>query len=135
MPDPVDAMKPWTIKSLATKTQNIIIAAARRENLTVGQWIERRVSEWERQGSPETRSVSVDLPGLLHAAAAFAAVAKLPQDVRLLISQQARSIAGKPGRKPRQTDASAINHIQIMNEPKRLLNGLKSPLHTDDSRE
>jgi hypothetical protein len=36
MSDPVDLIKPWSIKSVATRTQNLDTAAARRENLTVG---------------------------------------------------------------------------------------------------
>jgi hypothetical protein len=53
MSDPVDTIRPWTIKSLPTRTQGMILAAAKREGLTVGQWLERRVDEWANQGSPE----------------------------------------------------------------------------------
>jgi hypothetical protein len=40
---------PWTIKAVRTETRN---AAARREGLTVGQWLERRVNEWLADGGP-----------------------------------------------------------------------------------
>ena len=52
MDEPVDAVAPWTIKAVATRTRDTVTAAARKEGLTVGQWLERRVSEWEGQGSP-----------------------------------------------------------------------------------
>lgn len=50
--EPVDSVAPWTIKSVATSTREAITKAARREGLTVGQWLERRVAEWEAEGSP-----------------------------------------------------------------------------------
>jgi hypothetical protein len=49
---PVDAMGPWTIKAVPTETRNKVIAAARQEGLTVGQWLERRVNEWLADGGP-----------------------------------------------------------------------------------
>lgn len=48
----VDKVGPWTIKAVATATRDAVTNAARREGLTVGQWLERRVAEWERAGSP-----------------------------------------------------------------------------------
>lgn len=50
--DPVDTAAPWTIKSVSVATREAVTKAARRENLTVGQWLERRVAEWEAEGSP-----------------------------------------------------------------------------------
>jgi len=49
--DPVDSIGPWTIKSVAKATREAVTNAAKRENLTVGQWLERRVADWEGQGS------------------------------------------------------------------------------------
>jgi hypothetical protein len=40
----IDAMEPWTIKGVTTETRKRVIAAARKEGLTVGQWLERRVN-------------------------------------------------------------------------------------------
>ena len=42
----VDKIAPWTIKSVATETRDLAIMSARKEGLTVGQWLERRVREW-----------------------------------------------------------------------------------------
>lgn len=50
--NPVDQVAPWTIKAISKTTRDIVTRAAQRENLTVGQWLERRVSEWEGAGSP-----------------------------------------------------------------------------------
>jgi hypothetical protein len=55
---PADDMAPWTVKSLPTRTRTMISTAARREGVTVGQWIERRVDDWEAEGGP----VRVALP-------------------------------------------------------------------------
>lgn len=102
--EPVDLMKPWTVKSLSTRVIEGIAAAARRENLTVGQWVEKRYAEWEGQGSPTpSGNPAADLVALLHAAAVFAAAAKLPREVRLLISDTARQARGLPGRQPDHT--------------------------------
>ena len=51
-PDPVDTIAPWTIKAVAKTTRDAVTNAARREGLTVGQWLERRVTEWEGAGGP-----------------------------------------------------------------------------------
>jgi hypothetical protein len=56
--DPVDAMGPWTIKSVPTSTKEAVIKAARQEGCTVGQWLERRVGQWLADGSP----IPVDAP-------------------------------------------------------------------------
>jgi hypothetical protein len=54
-----DAVKPWTIKSIATEARDLAIMAARREGLTVGIWLERVIraataGEFaaDRQGRP-----------------------------------------------------------------------------------
>ena len=43
--DPVDTVGPWTIKSVAKATYDLVTNAARREGLTVGQLLERHVVE------------------------------------------------------------------------------------------
>lgn len=48
----VDSVAPWTIKSVSTKTRETITLAARKEGLTVGQWLDKRVGEWVEDGSP-----------------------------------------------------------------------------------
>ena len=47
----IDLAQPWTIKSVPNETRAKVIAAARREGLTVGRWLERRVRELAA-GSP-----------------------------------------------------------------------------------
>ena len=42
----IDVMEPWIIKGVTTETREQVIAAARKDGLTVGQWLERRVNEW-----------------------------------------------------------------------------------------
>jgi hypothetical protein len=46
---PVDAVGPWTIKAVPTEIRNLAISAARKEGLTVSQWLERRVREWTNE--------------------------------------------------------------------------------------
>ncbi len=43
--DPIDIIKPWTIKAVATEARDLEIIAARREGMTVGQWLERVIRE------------------------------------------------------------------------------------------
>ena len=50
MDEPIDTMGPWTIKAVPTEIRNKVTAAARKEGLTVGQWLERRVNEWLEDG-------------------------------------------------------------------------------------
>ena len=51
-PEPLDTMVPWTIRAVPTATRDAITKAARLEDLTVGQWLEKRVAEWLADGSP-----------------------------------------------------------------------------------
>jgi hypothetical protein len=58
-PPPIDTIGPWTIKAVPTETRNRVTVAARKEGLTVGQWLERRVNEWlegRRAGHGQSRS-------------------------------------------------------------------------------
>jgi len=48
----LDSIAPWTIKSISSKTREVATTAARKEGITVGQWLEKRVSEWLEAGSP-----------------------------------------------------------------------------------
>jgi hypothetical protein len=43
---PIDAVEPWTIKGVTMETRERVMAAARQEGLTVGQWLEQRTNEW-----------------------------------------------------------------------------------------
>lgn len=97
--DPVDVMKPWTIKSVTTRTANGIIRAAQREGLTVGQWLDKRFAEWEGQGSPvpvKPTAVSVsEVAAVMQGAAAMATAGlKVPSGARSLIAESIRTIRG-----------------------------------------
>jgi len=86
--EPVDTMAPWTIKSVSATTREAITKAARREGLTVGQWLEKRVGEWEEEGSPVQMSHGAplnlgDLAAMMQAARALAMAAKEPVPPRL----------------------------------------------------
>ena len=43
---PIDNGSPWTIIGVNTATREQVIAAAQKEGLTVGQWLERGINEW-----------------------------------------------------------------------------------------
>jgi hypothetical protein len=55
--DPVDLTKisPWTIKAFPVETRKAIVRAAEIEGVSVGQWIEHRVREWQEQTGFQTR--------------------------------------------------------------------------------
>jgi hypothetical protein len=106
MDDPVDTVAPWTIKAVPTDTRNKVIVAARKEGLTVGQWLERRVNEWledgspvpQMNGSPASSSIE-DLCRLTEAAAKLAASRKdkhLPNNLAGLLSRRLREALTTP---------------------------------------
>jgi len=111
--EPVDTIAPWTIKAVAKATRDAVTNAARREGLTVGQWLERRVAEWEGAGSP----VPVSGPGpvnlgelaqAMEAARALASDAKVPVPPQLardglhMVRLAIRQARGLPRRKQPQ---------------------------------
>lgn len=104
--DAVDIAAPWTIKSVPTQTRMAVIAAAKREGITVGQWLERRVAEWLADGSPTPVSNLgkpdlQDVAKLLDAARELATAAgvKVPPTMAreglALARQQTRAALGK----------------------------------------
>lgn len=109
--DLVDAAAPWTIKSVSVATREAVTAAARREGLTVGQWLERRVAEWEAEGSPMPVSGPAppgpapnlgDLAQAWQAARALAEAAGIPvpphlaRDAFAAVKQATRQARGLP---------------------------------------
>jgi hypothetical protein len=56
-PAAIDTMAPWTIKAFPTDARRRIVRAAEIQGVTVGQWIEQRLLEWEAAGS-ENRVVN-----------------------------------------------------------------------------
>jgi hypothetical protein len=93
----VDAMEPWTIKSCARRTRLKVVRLAQVEGLTVGQWLERRVDEWEADGSPVPTNGHQE-NGVANPVSALALVLQavgmqpehLPREVRILINDLAR---------------------------------------------
>jgi hypothetical protein len=111
--EPVDTIAPWTIKAVAKTTREAVTNAARREGLTVGQWLERRVADWEGGGSPVPVSSppAVNLGELaqaIEAARALASDAKVPVPPQLakeglnMVRLAIRQARGLPRRKPPQ---------------------------------
>lgn len=52
-----ESLGPWTIKVVPKETRDAAINAARREGMTVGQWLERRVREWTAEDGSGTAMV------------------------------------------------------------------------------
>jgi hypothetical protein len=93
--EPVDTVGPWSLKAVPTQTRQAVIAAARRENLTVGQWLELRVREWTEAGSPvtvsEPQSTGQDLALIERAVTAAVALAGAP-DVPVAFRRRANRL-------------------------------------------
>ena len=118
--DPVDTVGPWTIKAVAKATRDTVTNAARREGLTVGQWLERHVAEWEGAGSPmqvaSPQAVNLaDLAQAMEAARALAADASVPIPPQLardglnLIRRAMRQAKGsQPPHRPARRPQAAI---------------------------
>jgi hypothetical protein len=86
--EPVDSIAPWTIKAVAKTTREAVTNAARREGLTVGQWLERRVAEWEGQGSPMPVSSPPPPVNLGELAQAMEAARALASDAKVAVPPQ-----------------------------------------------
>lgn len=116
MSEPVDAVGPWTIKAVPTRTRLAATEAARKEGLTIGQWLERRVDEWLSDGSPVRLGAGpgvssfqglADLAQAMDAARALADAAgvKVPpalaRESLALVRQATRAARGLPPQLPR----------------------------------
>lgn len=113
--DPVDAIGPWTIKAVPTRTRLAVTDAARKEGLTVGQWLERRVNEWLSDGSPTPVATApaslpqglADLAQAMDSARALADAAgvrvppALAKEALALVRQVTRAARGMPPQLPR----------------------------------
>lgn len=113
--DAVDVSGPWTIKSVPTRTRIAVTEAARKEGVTVGQWLERRVNEWLADGSPTSVAVPAstsshslaDLAQAMGAARALADAAgvkvppSLARESLSLVRQATRAARGLPPQLPR----------------------------------
>lgn len=133
MEEPVDLMKPWTIKSVATRVSEDITATARRENLTTGQLLERVWDAWKAGGWQATKETNVtliaDLSALLHAVGSLPEHTPVPREVRSLINDYARMARGLPSLKPGQTQEIG----GLPSQQPRLTNGAGEG--TDDRRQ
>ena len=117
--DPVDTAAPWTIKSVSVATREAVTAAARREGLTVGQWLEKRVAEWEGEGRPVPVPGGPppnlgDLAQAMQAARALAEAAGVPvpphvaRDAFAVLKVATRQVRGLPPPAPRRKPPVAI---------------------------
>jgi hypothetical protein len=115
--DAIDVSGPWTIKSVPTKTRLAVTEAARKEGVTVGQWLERRVNAWLADGSPTPVGAApgassphnlAELAQAMDAARAMAEAAgvKVPpalaRESLALVRQATRAARGLPPQVPRQ---------------------------------
>jgi hypothetical protein len=109
--EPVDTVGPWSLKAVPTQTRQAVIRAAQRENLTVGQWLERRVREWTEAGSPvavsEPQSTGHDLALIeraVTAAVALAGAPNVPVTFRRRANRLLREALPRPIPGPRVAD-------------------------------
>jgi len=121
---PADTSGPWHIKAVATETRETVVRAAHRENLTVGQWLERRVREWLDAGSPvqvqeparDHRAELATVERVVTVAAALAASPEVPRRIRARANRLLReALPGAPRRSrsaPRLAAPSAIPSSQ-----------------------
>jgi hypothetical protein len=86
----VDKIGPWTIKSVATETRDLAIMLARREGLTVGQWLERRVREWAEEEVSPNRPMSARIEG-------HVSPGPTGLDAAMLAAEIVRKLADIPG--------------------------------------
>jgi hypothetical protein len=89
--DPIDKMQPWTIKSMSTEARDMAVIAARREGLTVGQWLERVIREAASDQSAVVANKSAPGPDVVRLAPL---VASMPRWLRAALW---RRVAGELG--------------------------------------
>jgi len=96
----IDTIVPWTIKAIPVEIKDRAIAAARSENVTVGQWLTRRIEEWLADGGPTVQATfgTAAWADLLRAAAdaANAGLTGPAQEVAALVRGQVRQARGLP---------------------------------------
>jgi hypothetical protein len=42
----IDPVRPWTIRAVSVEARDMAIGAARKDQVGVGQWLEKRIKEW-----------------------------------------------------------------------------------------
>jgi hypothetical protein len=42
----LDPVRPWTIRAVSVEARDLAIGAARKDGVSVGQWLERRIRGW-----------------------------------------------------------------------------------------
>jgi hypothetical protein len=119
----VDAVKPWTIKAIATEARDAAIAQARTENLTVGQWLERRIREWTgdaARAAPGSTTISMaELTNAMNAAAATSNSSGVPLPKRTaghaftLLTNRLREARGMPALQPRKTTPGKAKTLEL----------------------
>ena len=72
-PEGTDKVAPWAIKAITKRASKIATEAARKEGVTVGQWLERLILTWDADGGPVAGPAqpASDPVALLNAAAAY----------------------------------------------------------------
>jgi hypothetical protein len=100
--DPIDVIKPWTIKAVATEARDMAIMMARKENLTVGQWLERVIRE-AASDQVSNKSALVDAVQLAPL------IPSMPQWLRAALF---RRVAGQLGIEPPHRPRKALTHEQ-----------------------
>jgi hypothetical protein len=48
----LDPVRPWTIRAVSVEARDLAIGAARKDGVSVGQWLERRIRAWAAAEPP-----------------------------------------------------------------------------------
>ncbi len=108
----VDTIIPWTIKAISKAARDVATDAARRDGLTVGQWLEKAIIGYLDAGSPvvvvsSSPPAPVDLVGLaaamqamkdVSAAAGVQVPPQLAKDSQAAVRVALRQAKGLPPR-------------------------------------
>jgi len=54
----LDPIRPWTIRAVSVEARDLAIGAARKEGVSVGQWLERRIRSWVETDAPVSGAAS-----------------------------------------------------------------------------
>lgn len=93
--DGSDLTKPWTIKGIGWEARNAAIAAADREDMTIGAWLERAIRQTVQSDRKADRAPTVIEP-VRPAAPAGPTVDLGELDRMMSIAERIHAMTGKP---------------------------------------
>ncbi len=93
----LDPVRPWTIRAVSVEARDLAIGAARKDGVSVGQWLERRIRAWAATDAPAaSEAANAGPPGTALARGQPAAADTLSEVERISAAVRDLAAAGLP---------------------------------------